>query len=336
MGKLAPEALRDVLDCIKQTVEIIVPPKPGFDAGAHRLGDGMCMVIATDPCIGVPKKWFGWFLVHYAASDVAVFGAPPKFCTINLLGAPGTSKAVFKAVMNQACLAADDVGMSIITGHTGTYDGISDLIGTCTAYGFVPEAQILTPGGAKPADYLLCTKSIGLETVVTFAVTHPALARRLFGSQRARDLAQQIKMQTCVTEALTVAEMGGVSAMHDATEGGLVAALNEIADASQVGFRVDSARLPLSPELLELANHFHLSRAQMLSMSSTGTLLVAVSKSRKDSIINALAEERVDAHVIGVCTENRQRLMEHDGRASEFPRRADDPYAKMLAASQAE
>jgi hydrogenase expression/formation protein HypE len=335
LGKLTPEALRDVLDCIKKTVEIIVPPKPGFDAGAHRLRDGMCMVIATDPCIGVPKKWFGWFLVHYSASDVAVFGAPPKFCTINLLGAPGTSEAVFKAVMNQACMAADDVGMSIITGHTGTYDEISDLIGTCTAYGFVPEAKIITPGGAKPGDYILCTKSIGLETVVNFTLIHQVLARKLFGTERARDLAKQIRMQTCVTEALVAAEMGGVSAMHDATEGGLVAALNEIADASQVGFRVDAARLPLSTELLELAKHFHLSRAQMLSTSSTGILLAAVSKSEKDTIINALAKERVDAKVIGVFTENMQRLMEQDGRASEFPRRADDPYAKMLAASQA-
>ena len=225
-----------MLGCIKKTVEVIVPPKPGFDAGAHKIGDNMCIVIATDPCLGVPREWFGWFLIHYSASDVAVFGAQPRFCTINLLGAPGTRKVVFKEAMEQACAAADEIGMSIVTGHTGTYEGLSDLVGTCTAYGFLQKDKIITPAGAKPGDYLMCTKPIGLETIVNFVLTNKALAKKLFGPRQVNSLAKQIKMQTCVEEALLLARIGGVSAMHDATEGGLVAALNEIADASQVGF----------------------------------------------------------------------------------------------------
>ena len=81
-------SIKEVLGCIKPTRDVIVPPKPGFDAGAHKISNNMCVVIATDPCLGVPMEWFGWFLIHYSASDVAVFGAQPRFCTINLLGAP--------------------------------------------------------------------------------------------------------------------------------------------------------------------------------------------------------------------------------------------------------
>ena len=331
MGKLAPEALREVLGCIKKTVEVIVPPKPGFDAGAHEIGGNMCIVIATDPCLGVPKEWFGWFLIHYSASDVAVFGAQPKFCTINLLGAPGTRKVVFKKVVEQACTAADEVGMNIITGHTGTYEGISDLIGTCTAYGFIKKDKIITPAGAKPGDFLICTKPIGLETVINFALTNKALAKKLFGPEQVHNLTKQIKMQTCVKEALIMAKMGGVSAMHDATEGGLVAALNEIADASQVGFRLDYTKLPVPPELRELAKRFHLSETQILSASSTGTLLAAVSQSQKDKIINALSNHGFDAKTIGVFTESKQRLIKYDGKKAEFPRKANDPYAEILA-----
>lgn len=331
MGKLAPEALREVLGCIKKTVEVVVPPKPGFDAGAHEIGDNMCIVIATDPCLGVPKEWFGWFLIHYSASDVAVFGAQPKFCTINLLGAPGTRKGVFKKVMEQACTAADEVGMNIITGHTGTYEGISDLIGTCTAYGFIKKDKIITPSGARPRGYLLCTKPIGLETVVNFALTNKLLAKKLFGPERVHSLAKQIKMQTCVKEALMMAKMGGVSAMHDATEGGLVAALNEIADASQVGFRLEYTKLPVPPELRELAKHFHLSETQILSASSTGTLLATVSQSQKDKILGALSNHGFDAKIIGVFTESKQRLIKYNGKEAEFPRKANDPYAEILA-----
>ena len=52
-------------------------------------------------------------------------------------------------------------------------------------------------------------------------------------------------MQSCVKEAMQLAEIGGVHAMHDATEGGFVAALNELAEASKVGFRVDWEKIPV-------------------------------------------------------------------------------------------
>ena len=57
----------------------------GYDSGVH-LFDGKYMVVATDPCTGVPEEWFGCLLINYAASDVALSGAKPEFCTINLLG----------------------------------------------------------------------------------------------------------------------------------------------------------------------------------------------------------------------------------------------------------
>ncbi len=331
MGKLAPEALKEVLDCIKPTRDVVVPPKPGFDAGAHKISDNICVVIATDPCLGVPREWFGWFLIHYPASDVAIFGAQPKFCTINLLGAPGTKTAAFKKAMKQACTAADDVGMSIITGHTGCYEMVPSLIGTCTAYGFIQKDKIITPAGAKPGDFLVCTKPIGLETIVNFTLTRKELARKLFGHEKARNLAKQIRMQTCVVEALLMAKVGGVSAMHDATEGGLVAALNEIANASQVGFCLDYTKLPVPTELQKLAKHFHLSRKQMLSASSTGTLLAAVSHSKKDKIVSELSSRGFDAKIVGTITRNRRRLIKYYGKEARFPRKVDDPYGEIMA-----
>jgi hydrogenase maturation factor len=319
-----------VLSCIKRTLKIIVPPMPGFDAGAHELENNVCMVVATDPCIGVPKEWFGWLLVHYSASDVAVFGAPPKFCTINLLGPPRTKKQIFKNVMKQACNAAEALGISIVTGHTGTYEGLSALVATCTAYGFVSKDRLITPGGAKPNDCILCTKPVGLETLVNFVLVHKRLAKKLFGHKQVSSLAEQVKMQTCVEEALLLAKTGGVSAMHDATEGGLVAALNEMADASQLGFLIDSAKLPITFETKKLADYFNLTLTQMLSMSSTGTLLAAISPDKRYEIVRVLSQRGFDAKIVGVFSESRERLMKLDGKHVRFPKKAYDPYARIF------
>ena len=332
MGKLSTNELKAILRCIRKTSKIVVSPMAGFDSGVHEIDADTYMVVTTDPCLGAPKEWFGWFLIHYAASDLAVFGARPEYAAINLLGPPKTSAMAFKRIMQQVCETADELGMSIITGHTGTYDELSTIIGTCTAYGFIPKSKLITPAGAKPHDYILCIKPIGLETLTNFALTHKLQAKKLLGSEQAAHLAVQIKMQTCVKEALLLAQLGGISAMHDATEGGFVAALNEIASASNVGFTIDYAKLPITRELQTLAEHFRLSRKQIMSTSSTGTLLAAVSPKTRDKAIEIVSKQGIVVETIGVFTEDKSRIVRYDGKKAGFPAQPDDPYDKIMKA----
>jgi len=113
MGKLSTEDLKWLLSCIRKDAKVIVPPLPGFDSGVHLIDDKY-IVVSTDPCIGVPQEWFGWLLIHYAASDAALFGAKPEFCTITLLGPPLTGPQIFYKIMRQACNAADEMDLAIV------------------------------------------------------------------------------------------------------------------------------------------------------------------------------------------------------------------------------
>ena len=133
--------------------------------------------MATDPCTGVPEEWFGYLLINYAASDVALSGAKPEFCTINLLGTTATKTAAFQKIMKQTCKAADEFGIAIVRGHTGTYGSLLDMLGVATVYGTVQPEKLITPGNAKPGDLILCTKPLGLETITNFSLTHKALAQ---------------------------------------------------------------------------------------------------------------------------------------------------------------
>jgi hydrogenase maturation factor len=329
MGKLATEELKKLLGCIKKDPRVIVPPLPGYDSGVHLMDDEY-LVVSTDPCISVPEKWFGWLLIHYAASDVALFGAKPEFCTINLLGPLSTKPQVFQAVMAQACSAADELNMAIVTGHTGTYDGLSKLVGTCTAYGTVAKEKLITPGNAKAGDYVVCTKPVGLEILVNFALTHKASAQKLFGIEQTEKLATLVHIQSCVREALQLAETGDIHAMHDATEGGLVVALNEIAEASKVGFIVEFEKMPINSEVRTLQESFKLSDKQVLSMSSTGTILAAVDAQAKDRIKETLRRNGFSASFLGVFTKSKDRTLVKNKRKVPFPIVADDPYDKIL------
>jgi len=330
MGKLSTEDLKKLLKCIKKNPRVVVPPLPGFDSGVHLIDDEY-LVVSTDPCIGVPEKWFGWLMIHYAASDVALFGAKPEYCAINLLGPSSTKPETFIKVMKQACHAAGELEMAIVTGHTGTYDGLCTLVGVCTAYGIINKEKLITPGDAKAGDYVLCTKSIGLEVAINFALAHPSLAARLSGAQKTRTLAKRVRLQSCMKEALALSEIEGVHAMHDATEGGVTTALNEMAEASCVGFKIKFEGLRISKEVRSLQKHFRLSDEQLLSMSSTGTIVAAVNPKAKDKVEELLRQNNIEASFPGVFTKDKYRMMVKGSKETRFPKKADDPYSMILS-----
>lgn len=332
MGKLPNNELKRMLDYIKKDSRVVVSPQLGFDAGVHQIDENRYLVVSTDPCIGVPETWFGWLLVNYVASDVALFGAKMEFCTVNLLGSPATEAAVFQKVMEQACDAADELGVAIVTGHTGTYEGLSTVVGVCTGYGHVDKDRLITPAGAQAGDHIVCVKPVGLETVVNFALTQGARAETLFGVKRTRELTKLVTLQSCVKEALLLADIEGVHAMHDATEGGLTAALNEVAEASDVGFKVRWENLLIPEEVDLLREAYQLSDTQVLSMSSTGTFLAAVCPKARDKVEAVLRQNGVAVRFLGFFTKNGSRVLVKNGKETVFPRDADDPYARFLSA----
>ena len=321
-----------MLDCIKVDSRVLVPPMIGYDAGVHRLGDKY-VAVATDPCTGVPEEWFGWLLINYAASDVALFGAKPEFCTVNLLGPRPTEPSRFQKVMAQTCKAADELDIAIVRGHTGMYDSLNDLLGVCTVYGTVEPERLITPGNAKAGDLILCTKPLGLETITNYSLAHIENAQKLFGAQKQREYARLVPMQSCVKEALRLAEVEGVHAMHDATEGGFVAALNELAGASKVGFRVNWDCITIPNEALAMQRHFGLSDAQVLAFSSTGTILAAVSPNAQKKVQETLGALGLSGSFIGEFTENTERILFRGKNEAAFPAVADDPYTMMLAST---
>ncbi len=330
MGKLASKELQSLLDCIRKDSRVVIPPMIGYDSGVHEVG-GKYLVVASDPCTGVPEEWFGYLLINYAASDVALSGAKPQFCTINLLAPPQTKAEVFQKIMKQTCKAADELDIAIVRGHTGTYDSLQGLVGVATVYGTVNLEKLITPANAKPGDLILCTKPLGLETVINFSLQQKKLAAELFGAEQQVKLSGRVRMESCVGEALQLAKTGFVHAMHDATEGGFVAALNELAEASGVGFRVDLRKILRSREVLALQTYFDLSEVQVLSLSSTGTVLAAVDPEKKEEVMAALRQSGLSAYFIGEFTENKGRSMVKFGEETVFPNIPNDPYSRIVS-----
>ncbi|MBM3304551.1 MAG: AIR synthase [Candidatus Aminicenantes bacterium] len=331
IGKIDEAAFRALIlrKLGRKDPTVLVPPRTGVDAGVVDLGGGRVLVVAEDPVFTMPRlplEMFGWFTVHIGASDVAVMGVKPRYMTYTLLLPPETGRKDIKTLVDSIHRAARGLGIAIVGGHTGFYPGFqAPTIGGITVFAVARKGEYVTPAGARPGDDILLTKGPAIETAGLLAVLreeellerHPAA---LVG--KAKALTYQVSV---VKDALTAMAAGGVTAMHDATEGGVMGGLFEIASASGVGMEVDESLFVYPEEVRMVCETFAIDPVRAIA---EGSLLITARPSSSARIIARLRTKKIEGSVIGKVTANRRRriLRRLDGKIERLAVPEQDPF----------
>jgi len=323
-GKLRNEVLREVVfpNLGVEDAKVVYGPREGFDSAVLEYDDEHYLIVATDPTLGVPAETFGFFTYHFAASDVAVFGARPRWLILNLLLPPGTEKEFLKGVMRDVNTECRRYGSTIIGGHTGVYPSVSEPTATTTAMGVVRKDELRLPL-AKPSDKIVVTAKVGLEFAVSAAYFRGEELSKVLSKKELMRLKRSFYFETAVPDALAAKPL--VRGMHDATEGGLTA-LHEIADNSGVGFRVYAERLHLDPLVRKVLDFYGL---EPWSVSSSGTLIAVTPPEKSNKLIAGLHKNGIVAFELGEFTEEKERVFVENGEEKAFPEFKEDPYAGL-------
>ena len=225
--------------------EVLVPAATGEDAAVLDFGEWAC-VASTDPITGAGER-AGWYAVHVACNDLAATGAEPVALLLTLLLPEGGDAAIAGRAMREADEAARALGVAVVGGHTEVTSAVNRLVISATAIGRAPKGRWLRTGGGHAGDALVLTKAAGLEgTAILAADLAARLAPHVAGPvlERARSFANELS----VVPDAAAAVPAGATAMHDATEGGVLGAACELAIASGLGVEVDASRVPIRTE----------------------------------------------------------------------------------------
>jgi hydrogenase expression/formation protein HypE len=313
----------------KKDPTVLVPPMAGVDAGVVDLGGGKVLVVAEDPIFTMPRlplETFGWFTVHIGASDVAVMGVKPRYMTYSLLLPPETGDEDFKAIVDSIHKAALGLGIAIVGGHTGFYPGFAaPTIGGITVFAVARKGEYVTPAGAKPGDDVILTKGPAIETAGLLAALREEELLKAYPAalvERAKALCFEMSV---VSDALTAKAAGGVTAMHDATEGGVVGGLFEIAAASRVGMEADESLFIYPDEVRMVCETFGIDPVCAIA---EGSLLITARPGASGMIIARLRRKKIAASVIGrvVADPRRRTLRRRDGRVVPLAIPEQDPF----------
>lgn len=299
VGKVPPEILsRTVYSRLgRKDRRVIVGPGIGRDSAAVKYNKKI-LVFTSDPVTGTPSN-IGQHSVEINANDVAVTGARPKWYLCTILLPIGTTKTALDTIAAEIHDTATKLGISVIGGHTEATPGLNRplisgfMIGESTG-------RVLTAGQGKQGDRVLLTKTAGLEGTAILAKDKASLLRTKGVSQAVMRVAQSYQSQiSVVAEALLATRIHGVHALHDPTEGGILNGLWEIAVASKLGITVYADVVPVATATQRVCMALGL---DPLKLMSSGSLLLAVKRSRCQAVQKALARSRIVTTQIGVLT----------------------------------
>ena len=160
-----------------------------------------------------------------------------------------------------------------------------------------------TSRNVAPGQDIVISKWIGLEGTSLLAHRYREELLSRFPASLVDEAACFDRYLSVLPEAAAAVEFG-VCVMHDVSEGGIFAALWELAEAAGVGLTVDIKKLPLRQETVEICEYCNVNPYELLS---GGSLIMTAEDGF--GLAAWLKERQIPAIVVGKITDSNDRLL---------------------------
>jgi hydrogenase expression/formation protein HypE len=272
------------------------------------LGDGAVLrpgaerlAFSTDSFVVRPLFFpggdIGSLAVHGTVNDLAMCGARPVALSAGFILEEGLPTEDLVRIAESMRRAADEAGVSIVTGDTKVVErGKGDGIFVNTAgLGAIPDGIDVGAHRIAPGDRLLVNGTIADHGVAILSVRE--------GLEFETTIESDSASLAGLVGALLEAVGDGVHAMRDPTRGGVASSLNELAAAAGVGFVLEERALPVREEVRGACEIFGL---DPLYVANEGKCLIVVDDARAEAALEVLRSHPLgrDAVEIGRAVEN--------------------------------
>jgi hydrogenase expression/formation protein HypE len=189
-----------------------------------------------------PGGDIGSMAVYGTVNDLAMCGAKPLYLSASFIIEEGFLMEELWRVVQSMKRAADETGVSIVTGDTkvvnhGKGDGI--FINT-SGVGVIEHELEISPKAVRAGDVVLLSGDVGRHGVAVMA-SREGLE---FETTIKSDLAPLDKMVQSILEAGIE-----IHCLRDLTRGGLTSGLVEIANSACLSIRIDDAKVLVADEV---------------------------------------------------------------------------------------
>jgi len=305
--------------------EVIVKPQNGVDTGAIDLGNGKVLVVKSDPVFIVPQFGFkkaAWFAVHILASDVMTSGIPPRYALIDLNLPPKITEEQFKEMWIGIHEALEEINVMVVGGHTGVYEGTDfPMVGGFVMMGIGDKEKLGMPSKVRVGDDVIITKGPAIEATALLVNLYPDYFKQRLSKEIFEEAYNMYWKMSCWKDGLIASQIG-IHLMHDATEGGVWNALDEVASVTNKGIVIYEDRLFINRAVKEVT---YLVNIDPWISISEGTMIIITDKG--EEVVKALRKEGIEAGIVGKVTEGKGvTLVKKDSSKVKIESPTEDPF----------
>ena len=329
-GKIPVDLLKEVIfkNLGAKRNAVALGPAAGIDGAVINVGN-KSLILSMDPITGALER-IGWLAININANDVSTFGVEPAFFLSCILLPEKADRKTVEIISSQMDKAAKSLGMAIVGGHCESTPGLTNPIVVGCAMGMTEKGNYVTAAGAKAGDKIMITKTVGIEGTAILASDREEKLRKTVRSSTLKSAKGFFSMISVAKEAALAFKTGGVHAMHDPTEGGIAGGIHEVADASNLGFKILEDRIPVAEETVEICKAFEI---DPLYLIASGSMLIAARKDAADDIAKKLTKSGISTSVVGeFLSSSENRIVERkNGVENELARPTCDHLWVALA-----
>jgi len=309
-GKLPNGLLDRFLDhLIIEDPTLLIAPGVGEDTAATDISKDEVLVLKSDP-ITFATDAVGQYAVLVNANDIATSGATPRWFMTTLLFPPGSTGSAIWITINELNRISSKYAITLCGGHTEITDAVTRPVVIGSLVGTVARKNLIDKSSMQPGDTVLMTKALAVEGTAIIAREFENRLKDLNVSdaqiQSSRRLLDQVSI---MEEARLAVDIGGVSAMHDVTEGGLATALYELSSAGGYGIRADMDAIPVYPETELICGLLDISP---LGLIGSGTLLICCRPEQSQKMMEAIRNAGIKVSCIGKVLDQPAGIHAHD------------------------
>lgn len=319
-GKLNWDDLKQIIDENKSVIreEVKVHSGVGEDCSVIGFGDYDC-VLSTDPITGADSD-IGRLAVHINCNDIAASGVEPLGILVTILAPEGATIEDIKAVMKQIDEETKKLNVEILGGHTEVTSAVNKLIVSCTVIGRGKAGTAVPTAGAEPGDDIIVTKKLALEGTSIVVKDYREKVLESLTEEEIEEAESYAEMLSVVREG-TIAGKFGVNSMHDITEGGVLGALWEVAQAAGVGFKVYEDKMPLSEVTRKVCNIFNIDPLRFIS---SGSMLITTKNG--EELVKVFEKQGITSTIIGNITKEKGILVRRSIEEEVAPPERDELF----------
>lgn len=284
--------------------------------------------------------------VYGAVNSMLAAGAAPKAISLSILMPEEAEEKQLKALIKEIDSLCMQENILVLSGHTAVSPYVSTLILSVTAMGSITEnrkdltanRENNTANKESIADSKGNTNQIALVNADLDLVVAGTVGREgaaMLAAEYAKRLeeryapsyieaAKHLFDDGSMTAVADILQQKEVVSVHDVREGGIFAALWEMAAAANVGLSIDLKNIPIKQHTIEVCEYFNLNPYML---RSGGTLLLACANGAR--IVEQLKNAGVEAAVIGQTTAGNDRLIRYDDEARFLEPPKMDEYYKV-------